>query len=133
MSAPKLTRRALALRLFAAAVVINSLLLLFFWPSPSVEEKSFSMAADELEMQIKAQLHLPFEKNQIAMLLKQNGETVGPVKLVARSEEHVTLWLARSLYQEHFRALIHDEWALIPVVKITPTRKSEGVRYEIAY
>lgn len=133
MSAPKLTRRALALRLFAAAVVINSLLLLFFWPSPSVEEKTFSMAADELEMQIKAQLHLPFEKNQIAMLLKQTGETVGPVKLVARSEDHVTLWLPRSLYQQHFRALIHDEWALIPVVKITPTRKSEGVRYEIAY
>ena len=133
MSAPKLTRRALALRLFAAAVIINSLLLLFFWPTPSVEEKSFSMAADELEMQIKAQLHLPFKKNQIAMLLKQSGETVGPVKLVARTEDHVTLWLPRSLYQKHFRALIHDEWALIPVVKITPTKKLEGVRYEIAY
>lgn len=133
MSAPKLTRRALALRLFAAAVIINSLLLLFFWPTASVEEKTFSMAADELEIQIKAQLHLPFEKNQIAMLLKQTGETVGPVKLVARTEDHVTLWLPRSVYQQHFRALIHDEWALIPVVKITPTKKSKGVRYEIAY
>lgn len=133
MSVPKLTRRALALRLFAAAVIINSLLLLFFWPSPSVEEKTFSKTTDELEMQIKAQLHLPFEKNQIAMLLKQNGETVGPVKLMARSEDQITLWIPRSVYHQHFRALIHEEWALIPVVKITPTRKKEGVRYEIAY
>jgi hypothetical protein len=133
MQKSKLTRRALALRLFAAAIVINVILMLIFWPSAVPEIKTYPVT-EGIEMKVRASLHTAFSVGKKVLLTQQNGTPVGTAKLLRQEEDGIVLALSEKMYRQHHRALIHEEWALIPYLDGIESRpRSKGTYYEIAY
>lgn len=127
-------RKTLALKLFALAVVVNGFLLLLVWPASAEGERAPTRPADHVEVQIKGQLNLSFRENAAVMLLRPTGTPLGPALLLSMSETGVTILIPEKIYQQHFRALIHEEWALIPVIQGLGAQSSQPkASYEIAY
>lgn len=127
-------RRLLALKLFAVTVLVNALILMLVWPASAEGEQRRAPLADHVEVQIRAQLNLPFEADAAVMLLRSAGAPLGPARLLAVGDQTVTLALPQKIYQQHYRALIHDEWALIPVIQgLEAPVPQPKVSYEIAY
>lgn len=127
-------RKTLALKLFVFAFIVNGILLLIIWPASAEGEHVPARPADHVEVQIKAQLNLTFRENAAVMLLRSSGTPLGPALLLAMSETGVTILVPEKIYQQHFRALIQEEWALIPVIQGlgVPSSKTKA-SYEIAY
>lgn len=132
MQKSKLTRRALALRLFAAAVVVNMILMLIFWPSATPVPET--QVADGIEIKVRASLHTAFSAGKKVLLTRQQGIPVGTVQLLRHEDDGVVLAVSEAMYRQHHRALIHEEWALIPYIDGIESRpRSKGTQYEIAY
>lgn len=133
MATSKLTRRALALRLFAAAVVVNLFLLWFFLPA-TPETKS-SMPQGHVEIKVRAQLLTSFTQNKKVMLARPKHTPIGEALLARLDEDSVVLWLPEKIYRQHHQTLISEEWSLIPyLADLRPPQSSaRGVSYEIAY
>lgn len=133
MQKSKLTRRALALRLFAAAVVINMILMLIFWPS-AAPEATTPLKTEGIEIKVRASLHTAFSAGKKVLLTRQQGIPVGTAQLLRQEEDGFVLALSEKMYRQHHRALIHEEWALIPYIDGIESRpRSKGTQYEIAY
>lgn len=133
MQKSKLTRRALALRLFAGAVFVNALLLLFFWPEPSPPVAP-TKTNSGIEMKIRAGLHTEFAAGKKVLLTHANGLPVGAVQLLRLEDDSVVIALPEETYRRHHRSLIHEQWALIPYIDGIEARpRSKGTHYEIAY
>lgn len=133
MQKSKLTRRALALRLFAGAVVINMILMLIFWPSATPQSTPVTVT-EGIEIKVRASLHTAFSAGKTVLLTHQNGTPVGAAKLVLQEEDGIVLALSEKIYRQHHRTLIHEEWALIPYLDGIESRpRSKGTQYEIAY
>jgi hypothetical protein len=133
MQKSKLTRRALALRLFAGAVVVNALLLLVFWPATSPAEPPRVPIAG-IEMKIRAALHTEFVVGKKVLLTHAPGLAVGAVQLLRLEDDSVVIALPENIYRQHHRSLIQEQWALIPYIDGIESRpRSKGTNYEIAY
>ena len=133
MQKSKLTRRALALRLFSGAVLVNALLLMIFWPGPSPAEISRPQVAG-IEMKIRAALHTEFVVGKKVLLTHAPGLPVGAVQLLRLEDDSVVIALPEKIYRQHHRSLIHEQWALIPYIDGIESRpRPKGTNYEIAY
>lgn len=133
MQKSKLTRRALALRLFAGAVLVNALLLLIFWPAPTPAESPRAPSLG-IEMKIRAALHTEFFVGKKVLLTNASGLPIGAVQLLRLEDDSVVIALPEKIYRQHHRSLIHEQWALIPYIDGIESRpRSKGVNYEIAY
>lgn len=133
MQKSKLTRRALALRLFAGAVFVNALMLMFFWPEPSAPVVP-TKTTSGIEMKIRAGLHTEFSPGKKVLLTHSNGLPVAAVQLLRLEEDSVVIALPEETYRHHHRSLIHEQWALIPYIEGMEIRpRSKGTHYEIAY
>jgi hypothetical protein len=133
MQKSKLTRRALALRLFAGAALVNALLLLIFWPAPAPTEAPRAPSLG-IEMNIRAALHAEFVEGKKVLLTNANGMPIGAVQLLRVEDDRVVIALPEKIYRQHHRSLIHEQWALIPYIDGIESRpRSKGVNYEIAY
>jgi hypothetical protein len=133
MQKSKLTRRALALRLFAGAALVNALLLLIFWPAPTPVESPRAQRSG-VEMKIRAALHTEFVVGKQVLLSHARGVPVGAVHLLRLEEDNVVVALSEKIYRQHHRALIHEQWALIPYINGIESRpRPKGTNYEIAY
>jgi len=133
MQKSKLTRRALALRLFAGAVVINMILMLIFWPS-ATREATASVTTEGIEIKVRASLHTAFSAGKKVLLTRQQGTPVGTVQLLRQEDDSIVLGVSEDMYRQYHRALIHEEWALIPYIDGIESRpRSKGTQYEIAY
>jgi len=129
----KLSRKQLALRLFAAALVINIVLLMLFVPSPPDEIVEVPLPADMVELKVKATLFTSFlERKEI--LLVSEGQPVGPVILLKQEDdESLTIALKQELYRQHHQRLAQDTWSALPYLDGLLKTKLPGVNYEIAY
>ena len=133
MQKSKLTRRALALRLFAVAALINALLLLIFWPAPTPAEIPRPQVTG-IEMKIRAALHTEFVVGKKVLLTHAHGQPVGAVQLLRIEEDSVVVALSEEIYRQHHRSLIDEQWALIPYIDGIESRpRPKGTNYEIAY
>jgi len=133
MQKSKLTRRALALRLFAGAVLVNALLLVMFWPTPIPAETPRAPSLG-IEMKISAALHTEFVVGKKVLLTHAQGQPVGAVQLLRLEDDSIVITLPEKIYRQHHRSLIHEQWALIPYIDGIESRpRSKGVNYEIAY
>lgn len=133
MQKSKLTRRALALRLFAGAALVNGLLLLVFWPAPTPPDTPRPQLPG-IAMKIRAVLHTEYVAGKKVLLTHAHGHPVGAVQLLRLEEDSVVVVLPETIYRQHHRSLIHEQWALIPYIDGIESRpRSKGTVYEIAY
>ena len=137
MSASKLTRRTLALRLFAVVASINLILFFIFWPPTEVSAQApkISLPQHHIELRLRATLHTSFETHKKAWLMSAKGKLIGPIVMLTQNEDGVSVLIAATDYQHSHEQLIHGEWALIPyIANLKPrSEKYSGVSYEIAY
>ncbi len=134
MTRSKLTRRALALRLFAIALFVNGLLLLVFWPSPAKTAPERDVPADLVEVQIRGILATSFLAGKKIILMTDQGQQLGPVYLAENGDHGAIVHAPRALYATHYKQLITREWVMMPfdedLMLLKPVQED---KYEIRY
>lgn len=129
----KLTRRQLALRLFAAAVVVNGCILLLFFPATPEAAQRTELPANMVQLKIKATLSTPFEERKAVVLSQEGGQSLGPVMLMAQEEDTLTVAVTSTLYRRYHQRLGLEHWIALPYLEDLLRPLPSGVRYEIAY
>ena len=130
----KITRRALALRLFALVALINLLMLIFVWPTNAPVVTAAPPPPLHVEMKLKGVLHTPFAEGKRVLLIPPTGISIGEGLLKRQEEDGLVLWLPEQIYRKHHRSLVQHEWALLPHVEgLTRPLSYTGENYEIAY
>jgi hypothetical protein len=128
----KLSARAkLGLKIFVLIFFLNTLIIALLIPEDNkIETPELEIPKSHLIIQIKAQLLTPFEKGKPLFLINTLGEKAGPVLLLERSDELISLSIDAIDYQKILKKLNLDEWSLVPYYSQT---EPKGDSYEIIY
>lgn len=132
MGKTKLNRRQLALRIFGVIMLVNSGLWLCF--APEASEKPTELAADLVELKIRATLHTTYALHKQVMLTRGGFSSLGPVTLLEQQNDLLVVALPRDLYRQYHRELTQAEWSALPYLDGLKTAViMKGTSYEITY
>jgi len=129
-----LTRKQLALRLFALLLLVNGALLLSFVPT-SDGKKTTGLPSHTLAVKVKASLYSIFHEGGQFILTQGKSLAIGPVILLRQEEDGLIVGISETLYRQHHLRLTEENWAALPYLAgmLNHPVRSSGVSYEIAY